>query len=141
MIAGDDTLPWDLLHDGTIVQVERDLADTVTVWIECGFIRVRFADGGKRFVLRLAACTKFEYTPYDEPPISELAAIAASEPSINQGSYETGEIHVWGGAGVIRARYASLELELDTGRTLPIEELEQAVRAYWDDWRKLTAPR
>jgi hypothetical protein len=141
VIAGDDALPWDLLHDGTIVELERDLADEVTVWVECAFIRVRFADGGKRFKLRLAACTVFEYTPYDEPPIVELAAIASSEPSIVEAKFEDGVMQVWGAAGVLRASYASLALELDTGRALPLDELRRQVRAYWDEWRKKTAPR
>ena len=141
MIAGDDPLPWNLLHDGTIVRVERDLTDEISAWIDCALIRARFADGGQLFRIRLAACTTFEYTPYDEPPITELAAIASSEPSIVEGKYQDGAMVVWGSAGVVRARYANLVLELDTGRELPIEELRKTVRAYWDEWRIKTAPR
>jgi len=135
----DANEPWDLLHDGSIVRLERDLADTVTVWIECGAPRAHLAEPGTLFKLRLAGCTLFTYTPYDEPTINDLAAIASSEPDINQGEVEDGVLRVWGGSGVITARYASWVLELDfgngSGRVLPLEELARAVRAFWDAWR------
>ncbi|MCX5741003.1 MAG: hypothetical protein NT062_00730 [Proteobacteria bacterium] len=134
-LAASDERPWRFLHDGTIVRLERDLADEVSVWVDCAFVRARLAEDGALFRLRLAGCTRFEYTPYDEPPLTELAAIASSEPAIAVATFADDTMTVWGGAGVLRMTYASLRLELDTGRPLPIDVLARAVRDYWDAWR------
>ena len=139
-VAGDDPTPWNLLHDGSIVALERDLADQVSVWVDVPYVRARFSDGGTLFRLRLAACTEFTYTPYDEPPITELAAIASSEPSLVEAHLDGDDILVWGSAGSLRMRYTSLELELDTGMPIPLEELRRVVRSYWDEWRARWAP-
>jgi hypothetical protein len=130
-----DPEPWNLLHDGTIVGLERDLADTVTVAIECTYLRVRFPDGGTRFVLALAECRELVYTPYDEPPIEELAAIADSEPAIAEAKLEDGVLRVWGGAGEFRMVYRDATLALDT-RPLDIADLRAVVEAYWREWRE-----
>lgn len=139
-VAGDDPTPWNLLHDGSIVRLERDLADQVSVWVDAPYVRARFSDGGTLFRLRLAACTEFTYTPFDEPPIIELAAIASSEPSLVEAQLDDGDILVWGSAGSLRMRYTSLVLELDTGTPIPIEELRRVVRSCWDEWRAHWAP-
>jgi hypothetical protein len=128
VIAGTDPRPWQLLHDGLIVRAERDVADEISVWIRHGVLRTAvYPDGGTAFRFRLARCTSFVYTPYDEPPIAELAAIAASEPDLAVVEVHGAELHVFGGAGVIVARYATLAIELDTSdRAVTVDELATA---------------
>ena len=128
VIAGDDPTPWNLLRDGTIVRLERDVADTVTAWIDAPYVRARFPDGGSLFQLRLTACAELTYTPYDEPPITELAAIASSEPSLVEAKLDRGTIVVSVSAGALRVRYTSLVLELDTGTPVALEDLRRVVR-------------
>ncbi len=140
MIAGDDPTPWNLLHDGTIVRLERDLADTLTMWLDAPYLRARFADGGTQFRIRLVACTTAIYAPFDEPPITDLPAIASSEPSILEAQRDRGDILVWCSAGSLRLRYESLALELDTGTPVAIDELRRVVRAYWQEWHHAAAP-
>jgi hypothetical protein len=123
VIAGDDPTPWNLLHDGTIVCIERSVADEVTVWIDVPYVRARFPDGGTLFRLRLAECSELVYTPFDEPPIRELAGIASSEPSIVGAQLDGDAIVVAGSAGTLRVCYASLALELDTGTAVSLEDL------------------
>jgi hypothetical protein len=135
VLAGDDVTPWNLLHDGTIVRLERDLADTVTVWIDVPYVRARFGDGGTLFRFRLLRCTELVYTPLDEPPITDLLAIGSSEPGILQARVEAGDVIVQGSAGTLRLRYDTLALELDTGTTVPIDELRRVVGSYWDEWQ------
>jgi hypothetical protein len=140
VIPGTDPTPWNLLHDGTIVRLERDLADEVSVWIDAPYVRARFPDGGTLFRFRLAACAELDYQPHDEPSITELAAIASSEPDIREAVARRDGIVVFGSAGSLLASYASLALELDTGTPLAIDELRRVVRAYWDEWRTRSAP-
>jgi len=123
VIAGDDPTPWNLLRDGTIVRIERSVTDEVTVWIDVPYLRARFPDGGTLFRFRLAECSEVTYTPFDEPPITELAAIESSEPSIAFASREGDAIVVAGSAGTLRVRYAGLALELDTGTAVSLEDL------------------
>lgn len=130
-----DPTPWNLLHDGTIVGVERDLADEVRIAVDVPYLRDRWADGGTLFHLRLARCTRCEYTPYDEPPIAAIAAIAASEPTIVEAKLEGDDLVVWGSAGVLRLRYASLAIELDTGPRVELADLARVAQAYWAEWR------
>ncbi|MEJ7598078.1 MAG: hypothetical protein WKG01_09240 [Kofleriaceae bacterium] len=125
-IAGDDLAPWKVFADGTVVRVERDLADTVRIWIEEPKLRSAFGDGGTRFVLVLARCDQLRYTPLDEPPLLELGAIAASEPDLGPPSLVDRTVELRGSAGTLAVRYASLAIELDTGRELALADLRQA---------------
>ena len=124
MIAGTDPTPWQRFEDGTIVRVERDLEDTVRMWIDAARLRSRHGDGGTLFVFRLARCELLRYTPLDEPPLVELPAIAASEPNIIAARVlGDGTMEIRGSAGTLELRYASLAIELDTGRELALDEL------------------
>lgn len=123
MFAGDDPTPWRLLRDGTIVRLERDLADEVSAWIDLPYLRARFGDGGTLFRIRLARCTALGYTPFDEPPLDDLRAIAASEPGVLDAAPDGDALAIRGPAGVLRARYEAATLELDTGRALAVAEL------------------
>jgi hypothetical protein len=119
-------MPWQLFEDATIVRLERDLGDTVRVWIDAPRLRSQFGDGGTLFVLRLARCELFRYTPLDEPPLDDLAAIAASEPTILAAEPADDGVVIRGSAGTITTRYASFAIELDTGRALTVDELVRA---------------
>ena len=119
-------IPWQLFEDATIVRLERDLEDTVRVWIDAPRLRSKFGDGGTLFVLVLARCELLRYTPFDEPPLEDLAAIAASEPTILAAEPADGDVAIRGSAGTMTARYASFAIELDTGRELSVEELVRA---------------
>ena len=121
-------IPWQLFEDATIVRLERDLEDTVRVWIDAPRLRSQFGDGGTLFVVRLARCESVRYTPLDEPPLDDLAAIAASEPTIGTAESTDGVVAIRGSAGTLTARYASFVIELDTGRELGVDELVRARR-------------
>ena len=126
MIAGDNLAPWQLFAEGTVVRVERDLEDTVRIWVEAPALRSAFGDGGTRFVLVLAHCEELRYTPLDEPPLLELGAIAASEPDLGMPALVAGTVELRGNAGTLAVRYASLAIELDTGRALALDDLRRA---------------
>ena len=119
-------IPWQLFEDATIVRLERDLEDTVRVWVDEPRLRSRFGDGGTLFVIRLDRCELFRYTPLDEPPLDDLVAIAASEPTILSAEPAENGVAIRGSAGTIVTRYASFAIELDTGRELGVDELLRA---------------
>ncbi len=127
VLEARDVRPWQLLADGTIVGLERDARDEVRVAIDHVRLRVKFADGGTAFVLRLVDCSDVVYHPHDEPPIAVLATIAASEPDILTPPVDDGVVRVRGRAGDLVLRYRALAIELDTGRALAIDELAAAV--------------
>lgn len=145
MIQGDDPTPWNLLHDGTLVAIRR-AGSTVRLTIELPHLRVRFEPRGEAFWLHLHDVESFGYLPYsdrwDEPLIEELAAIVAERPNLVEAETRksTGDdpawMVVWGSLGSLRLAYASLELALDSGRAITVDELASVNAEYWKEWRE-----
>lgn len=145
MIAGDDTTPWNLLHDGTLTAIRRTGA-SVRLTLELPHLRVRFEPQGEAFFVHLHGVESFGYLPYtdrwDEPVIEELAAIVAARPNIVEAerrsptSDDPATMVVWGSLGSLRMSYAELELGLDDGRPITLAELADANAAYWQAWRE-----
>ncbi|HVI03160.1 MAG TPA: hypothetical protein VM869_30900 [Enhygromyxa sp.] len=135
MIAGDDPSPWNLLHDGTLVAIQR-AGSTVRLTIELPHLRVRFEPRGEAFFVELHGVESFGYLPYtdrwDEPLIEELAAIVAERPNVVEAEArkptrdDPASMVVWGSLGSLRLAYASLELALDSGRAITIDDLARA---------------
>jgi hypothetical protein len=125
LIAADDPLPWDLLHDGRIVAIAHDA------------LTIRVDHLGREFVVRLHGLERLAWLPYgdrqDEPLITEPEAIVAAKPMIVKAEWQAlgRTMIVWSSLGSLRLGYAGLELE---GVTL--DELQAQVQAYWQRWRE-----
>ncbi len=135
LIPATDVTPWNLLHDGTIVGLQRH-GDRVSVRVEIAYLRTRYQAPGDGFQLELLDGSKIEYIPYDEPPISSLDEIASLEPEIVSADTEDGTVSVWGSDGALRLRYHALALRLDDGSPLSLSALVECARAYWDEWER-----
>jgi hypothetical protein len=125
LVGADDPTPWDLLHDGRLVAIERD-----RLTIEVGHL-------GREFVIRLHGLERLGWLPYsdqsDEPLVTEPEAIVAAKPMIVEAEWQASErtMIVWGSLGSLRLGYATLELE-----GLSLDELQALVQAYWQRWRE-----
>jgi len=78
LVPGNNPDPWGLLHDGSLVGIER-IGPIVRATLKCQYIRKRFNDRGDRFVFELLNCTRVEVTPYDEAPITDLGIISQTD--------------------------------------------------------------
>lgn len=136
----DDVATWNLLHDGSLVALERPSAeapDDLVADVEIGYLRERLQPPGRLVRVRLGGCTLVEHTPYDGAPSAALDEIAAREPDVVEAVREEDDaVRIWGSLGSLRLRYRALSLALDDGTPLPREALAEAARTYWDDWRR-----
>lgn len=145
MIAGDDPTPWMLLHDGRLVAIRRT---TGHAWltVEIPHLRSRFDPPSDAIVVELRGLSRLGYLPYsdrwDEPLITELAAIVAERPTVADVEHraalgdEPAQMIVWGSLGSLRLSYTQLELALADGRPCSIAALREAVAGFWHDWRE-----
>jgi hypothetical protein len=129
LVRPDDTLPWDLLHDGRLVAIER-AHERVRLTIEVPHL-------GREFVVRLEGVETLGWLPYserwDEPLVEDPAGIVAAKPIVAEAQWRERErtMIVWGSLGSLRLGYSGLEIE---GVTL--DELRAQVDGYWQRWRE-----
>ncbi|PKV11351.1 hypothetical protein CVO74_20240 [Xanthomonas prunicola] len=136
-----DSSLWNLLHDGSIERVDGSVPGDVSLLVSIGYLRNRFPGEGTGFVVLLSGCTHFTFHPYDEPVLSDLAAIAALEPEIL--SAKAGDpLEICCVMGTLSVRYKSCALSLDNGPPVALSELDAASEAYWREWseRSRAAP-
>lgn len=131
-LLGDDSRPWNLLHDGFITGLERE-GERVSVWIQAAHLRARFPDPGTAFRLELLDCTRLAFAPYDALPTDDLPTIADEEPDLVQAAVDGTGIVVWASSGSLRLSYASLGLRLDSGAPIALAALARASGTYWDE--------
>jgi hypothetical protein len=136
-----DSSLWNLLHDGSIERIDGSVPGDVSLLVSIGYLRNRFPGEGIGFVVLLSGCTHFTFQPYDEPVVSNLAAISALEPEIL--SAEAGDpLEVSCVMGTLSVSYQSTALFLDSGASVALSELDAASEAYWREWseRSRAAP-
>lgn len=124
---------WNLLHDGTIKHIDGAIPGDVSLHVSTDYLRKRFPGEGAGFLLHLERCSHFTFTPYDEPAMSDLAAIAALTPWI-VGCDSSDPLEVHCAEGTLTLRYDACTLSLDSGETITISQLDEAASSYWNEW-------
>lgn len=128
---------WNLLHDGSIVQISGSLPGQIQVAVDIEYLRQRFCDPGDWILLTLYDCTAISYQPWDcDQIVTDLATIAAAEPEILSADEPTIVLCV---SGILRVDATDFSIALDSGRTLTLEELSAASEAYWNELQKLSS--
>jgi len=132
-----DSSLWNLLHDGGIERIEGTVPGDVSLHVSIRYLRNRFPGEGTGFVIHLSNCTLFAFEPYDEPVISDTAAIVALSPEIL--SAEPGDpLEVCCVMGTLRLRYDVATLSLDSGDPITLSDLDAASSSYWQEWSART---
>ncbi len=136
-ISGTDTTPWNLLHDGWIVSIQRD-EDCVILTVACDYLRERFAEPGGAFVIELRGGVELTYEPSGGEPTSDLAAVVGDESDfvVLSAELEDQKMRVYGGCGVLHLRYETLALRFDSGALLALTALDNAAHGYWDEFSR-----
>lgn len=132
---------WNMLHDGSITDVEGSVPGDVTVAVEIEYLRSMLPEPGTRFLIRLCGCTQFEFRRFiaEETLVSDLTTVAAEEPEILSAQLRDHSVVVCmtRGAGPymeLHLQYENLSVFLENGRPVPTEELDDAARRYWEDF-------
>jgi hypothetical protein len=128
---------WNLLHDGWIAQIQGRVPGTITLRIECDYLRKYFPEPGTAFVISLANCTAFDFTEYGaSQTISDLGQIEKLSLEILS-SGESNSIHVacHGTGGTIRIQADHSHIALDSAESINIEDLRKAADDYWEKFK------
>jgi hypothetical protein len=127
---------WNVLHDGTLLEISGDVPGDLRLSIEIDYLRERFPEPGRRIVLTLLRCTAFSYQPDEiDGPLIDFPAISGEKPQILRAEDWTDPNQVYCVSGTIRVEAAEFSIALDSGRPVSLEELCAASEAYWAEWR------
>jgi hypothetical protein len=133
LIPASDVSPWNILHDGQVVDVTRHGA-RVSMTVAIRYLRSRFEVPGTSFVLELLDCSKVEYLPNEGAAISSLEEIARERPDILEAELKDDGVLVWTGDGTLRLRYSHLAIRFDSRAPLSLAALDECARKYWDEF-------
>ena len=134
---------WNVLHDATIVAVTGHVPGEVKLDIEADYLRDRFNDHGRLFVLTLENCPRLVFKPWQEghAPISRLEELGALALWILSAEEVDGSCAISctrkvanGAGGVLEVVATEAVLSLDSGRFLSQAEIEAVADAYWTEW-------
>jgi len=128
-----DSSLWNLLHDGSIEHIEGDVPGDISLHVSIQYLRDRFPGEGEGFVVRLVECSRFAFQPYDEPEVTDLAAIVALEPEILSAE-PSDPLEICCTLGTLILRYRTFALSLESGETVTLAELDAASESYWQEW-------
>ena len=132
---------WNVLHDGNIVNVTGQVPGALRVDVEIPYLRTRIPDPGKTIVIALEGCSRFAYRNWDSEFITDLRAIVELKPAIVSAEMQGDLCCVYCVDGLFEVAVSSGTISLDSGRTLPLDELIATADAYWEAWKKMWAER
>jgi len=132
-----DSSLWNLLHDGGIEHIDGAVPGDISLHVSIRYLRSRFPGTGTGFVVHLSGCTQLSFQPYDEPVVSDVAAIVALEPEILSAE-PSDPLEVACAMGTLCLRYDAAALYLDAGGHVSLSELDAASKSYWQEWSART---
>ncbi len=131
MFTNTDTLPWQLVADGTLVGV---------TWSRLVIRLPHAALGSTDVTFRIAGTSDIAFLPvsnrWDEPEITDVDEIAALALPLDDFAVRGTGISFWGPKGRLHLAYEALSIEVD-GK--PVENARELVIDHWADWRTHTA--
>jgi hypothetical protein len=139
-VVQNDVTVWNILHDGSIVGLECAVPGDMRVTVEIEYIRELLPDPGDRFVILLTRCNLLEYRDFVGNQVlllTDLKVISAIEPEILSARTrdQTVVISMTRGPSTymeLHLQYEGLTISVESGREVPMEELVNAARRYWE---------
>lgn len=131
---------WNVLHDGSIDAIEGELPGELKLSVGIAYLCAYLPTQSEHVVVTLAGCEQFEYRPYEDPPVKDLAAIAALSLEIHSADPMGKNLNItcrddsYGGALVVR--YDEARISTAEGQPLMQSEVEEAAERYWSNWKR-----
>lgn len=134
---------WHVLHDAIITRLEGAVPGDLRLELDCDYLRDRFKNPGNRFFLTLRSCSRFAYIPWSDESqlIVDFDTLAKRRLWILSVDTIDGwcKVHcneaiVDGNGGSIEVAATAIELRLDDGVAVSLDELKNVAREYWDEW-------
>ena len=135
-----DAAIWNVLHDGEVIAAEGSVPGDLRLSVGIAYLCGHLPTGAGHVVVTLAGCDRFEYRPYEQPPVSDPSAVAAVGLQLLSAEVADGAVCVecadGGYGGQLVMRYASARASTAEGRPLSQSELESAAERYWSLWQQ-----
>jgi len=126
---------WNVLHDGEVVAAEGTIPGDLRLSVGIAYLCGHLPTQAEHVVVSLTGCERFEYLPYEGPPVSDPAAIAALRLELLSAHIADGSIRVecadGGYGGYILTRYSTSCVATAEGQSLSQAALESAAERYW----------
>jgi hypothetical protein len=133
-----DPANWNVLHDGHVTAADGTVPSDLRLSIQIDYLCRYLPTQSDDVIITLIDCQQFEYHPYQQPSMSNVAAIAALNLELLSAQIDNGCISVecadGGYGGRLILRYRSANATTVEGRALTQPELESAAEHYWSDW-------
>ncbi|WP_157499812.1 hypothetical protein [Lysobacter sp. Root983] len=127
-----DPMLWNLFHDGVLTRAEGAVPGEVRLFIDIPYLRAKFPGKGAGFDVVLSECSKLSLVMRGGSVIA-LADIRYIKPEIL--SAEPGPpLKIFCEGGTLTLQYRSVELFVDSGAPITLQELDAASEAYWTEW-------
>ena len=134
---------WNVFHDATILKASGAIQQDVVLRLECDYLRDRFEEPGSEFLLKLVACSTFEFELWGDAPdvITDVQLIGSlrlwilsAEPMDDHCKIHCAR-HVRDAVGgTLRVAATSAGLRLDSGRSVSLAEIKEVASDYWTEF-------
>jgi hypothetical protein len=131
---------FNVFQDAVILEIDGVVPGVVRMVLDCDYLRDRLEGPGSRFFITLENCTRFSYTPRDEPPalLQDLAVIAGRRLWLSSADQYEGYFVVHcsehaanGSGGKLEVAADRVVVTIDSGREINPSELEDIAEEYW----------
>jgi hypothetical protein len=122
-----DSKLWGVFHDGEIVSVSGSVPGDLDVYIKLEYIREQFLEAGNAFRIHITACDMLCFKSFSTNEVLHgVVAVAAQDLEILRSKLDADVLEVVTTSGLLRIRYGSEALFLDSGRALPFSDVAAA---------------
>lgn len=128
----DDIAIWNILHDGGFAEIKGVVPGDVQVRVEIPYLRQVLSQDGDSIWVVLHSCSLFQFWSWSvDTRFTALPEIEATSPEILSAHEEDEHVCVVCADGVLQVPYERVNVKLDNGRTVTLQDLDEAARLYW----------
>ena len=125
---------WNTLHDGEITVLEMT-GDTLTMFVNVPYIRERIRPLGDSFALKLHGVRSIRFSTLEGKFESEdWRDLARSGIEILSTDSTEMPVRISTTQGFLDIDFERLQIELDTGSTVPYSDVLAACERFWEEW-------
>ena len=129
-----DSRFWDIIHDGGVDAITGSVPGEVVLTVGIEDLCRQLATAANTLLASLRGCSLLSYTPYGEPPISDLQQIAARDVEVLSAVVEPDRVSVCCVGGTLDVAYRSVEVKTMEGVAVTQEELDAAANRSVAEW-------
>ncbi len=123
-----------ILHDGIIKKISGLLPGTITIEVDCEYLRKRNPSPGKTFYIELTECVKVFFLHNNKVSTSDFQEIEKMSLDMLSADMEGNDVVVFSTEGTLYLNFKQAQVFLNSKDRISIDALEHIARDYWDEW-------